>query len=89
MNGTHTWGGHGLKDPGTGKWVGYFSYMAGHCDLRTWQSQSMIVSAVADAPDGAENFTLNPETPAPPLAQSAPPTPQPLILYLQPPTHPP
>ena len=32
-NGTHTWGGHALKDPTDDKWVGYFSYMAGGCDL--------------------------------------------------------
>lgn len=48
----HTWGGHALKDPASGKWVGFFSYMAGHCGLSSWSSQSMIISAVADAPDG-------------------------------------
>eukprot|EP01047_Picozoa_sp_COSAG01_P026977 COSAG01_NODE_1760_length_9301_cov_8.687242_6_plen_326_part_00 len=52
VNGTHTWGGHALKDPATGQWVGFFSYMAGRCDLGTWGSNSMIVSAVSDQPDG-------------------------------------
>jgi hypothetical protein len=52
MNGTHTWGGHALKDKTSGKWVGFFSYMAGLCDLGTWGSNSMIVSAVSDLPDG-------------------------------------
>ena len=34
------------------QWVGFFSYMAYGCDLKTWSTQSMIVSAVADEPDG-------------------------------------
>lgn len=46
------WGGHAIQDPSTKKWVGFFSYMAEYCDLNTWQSQSMIISAVSDAPDG-------------------------------------
>ena len=52
VNGTHTWGGHALKDESSGQWVGYFSYMAGGCDLGVWGSQSMIIKATADAPDG-------------------------------------
>jgi hypothetical protein len=49
---THTWGGHALKDAASGKWVGYFSYMAAGCGLHNWQSNSMIISAVAESPDG-------------------------------------
>ena len=45
VNGTHTWGGHALKDPASGSWVGYFSYMAAGCDLATWQSNSASVYA--------------------------------------------
>ena len=41
-----------MKDNDSGKWVGFFSYMANDCDLNTWQANSMIVSAVADEPDG-------------------------------------
>lgn len=41
-----------MKDDKTGKWVGFYSYMAYECDLNTWQSNSMIVSAIADEPDG-------------------------------------
>ena len=59
-NGTHTWGGHALRDKATGKWVGFFSYMAGRCDLGTWSTNSMIISAVADEPDGPYNQQLTP-----------------------------
>lgn len=55
-----TWGGHGIKDNKTGKWVGFFSYMAAGCDLSTWQGNSMIISAVADAPDGPYSQRLTP-----------------------------
>jgi hypothetical protein len=50
----HTWGGHALKDNSRagGKWVGFFSYLAGDCGLGSWGSSSMIISATADAPDG-------------------------------------
>ena len=41
-----------MKDDKTGKWVGFYSYMAYGCDLHTWTSNSMIVSAIADEPDG-------------------------------------
>jgi hypothetical protein len=51
-NTTHHWGGHAMQDPKTKKWVGFFSYFAQYCDLNGWQSQSMIISAVSDAPDG-------------------------------------
>lgn len=51
----HTWGGHAMKDDKTGKWVGFYSYMAYGCDLHTWTSNSMIVSAIADEPDGPYN----------------------------------
>ena len=69
VNGTHTWGGHALKDPTTGKWVGFFSYMAGRCDLGTWGSNSMIVSAVSDAPDGP--FSQQPTPVTPPWTHNA------------------
>eukprot|EP00658_Telonema_sp_P-2_P052700 TRINITY_DN4095_c0_g1_i1.p1 TRINITY_DN4095_c0_g1~~TRINITY_DN4095_c0_g1_i1.p1 ORF type:complete len:311 (+),score=24.15 TRINITY_DN4095_c0_g1_i1:366-1298(+) len=58
----HTWGGHSMLDPDSGEWVGFFSYMAGGCDLGTWQSNSMIVSAVADAPDGPYDQKVQPVT---------------------------
>ena len=51
-------GGHALKDPSSGKWVGFFSYMAGRCDLGKWGVNSMIVSAVSDQPDGP--YSQNP-----------------------------
>ena len=70
VNGTHTWGGHALKDPASGSWVGYFSYMAAGCDLATWQSNSMIIKAVADAPDGQVKVITN--------AALAQPQPQPM-----------
>ena len=69
VNGTHTWGGHALKDAATGKWVGFFSYMAGRCDLGTWGSNSMIVSAVSDAPDGP--FSQQPTPVLPPWTHNA------------------
>lgn len=34
--------------------------MAGHCDLNKWQTQSMIVSAVSDSPDGPYSQDLAP-----------------------------
>ena len=59
----HTWGGHAVRDPArAGKWVGFFSYMAGGCNLNTWQSNSMIISAVADAPDGPYDQEMAPVT---------------------------
>ena len=59
----HTWGGHAVEDPERkGKWVGFFSYMAGGCGLNTWQSNSMIITAVADAPDGPYDQQMAPVT---------------------------
>jgi len=60
---THTWGGHAMKDASSGKWVGFFSYMAAGCGLSNWQSNSMIISAVADAPDGPYTKQIKPVTP--------------------------
>lgn len=40
----HTWGGHAVQDKATGKWVGFFSYMAGHCGLGNWQSALHLIS---------------------------------------------
>ena len=59
-NPTHHWGGHAIQDVKTKKWVGFFSYMAEYCDLNRWQSQSMIISAVSDAPDGPFNQERKP-----------------------------
>lgn len=56
----HTWGGHGMRDPNTGKWTGFFSYMEGPCDLGTWGSNSMIISAVSDTPDGPYDEAMKP-----------------------------
>ena len=61
-NGTHTWGGHALKEPSSGKYVGFFSYMAGRCDMRQWATNSMIVRAVSDEPDGPFSQQLAPVT---------------------------
>jgi len=58
----HTWGGHAMQDKASGKWVGFFSYMANGCDLSTWGSNSMIVRAVADAPDGPFDQQVEPVT---------------------------
>jgi hypothetical protein len=58
----HTWGGHAVQDKATKKWVGFFSYMAGHCGLGNWQSNSMIISAVADEPDGPYDQQMVPVT---------------------------
>jgi hypothetical protein len=59
---THTWGGHALQDKASGKYVGFFSYMAGHCTLSSWQGNSMIISAVSDAPDGPYDQQMKPVT---------------------------
>jgi len=59
---THHWGGHAIQDNSTKKWVGFFSYMAEYCDLSRWTSQSMIISAVSDAPDGPFNQQRTPVT---------------------------
>ena len=53
LPGKHTWGGHALHNGS--KYVGFFSYMAGGCDLNVWQSGSMIIKAVADRPEGPYN----------------------------------
>jgi hypothetical protein len=37
--------------------------MAGGCDLGVWQSNSMIISAVSDAPDGPYDQQIKPVTP--------------------------
>jgi hypothetical protein len=57
---THTWGGHAMLDNSTKKWVGFFSYLASGCGLNSWQSNSMIISAVADTPDGPYNQKMTP-----------------------------
>jgi hypothetical protein len=52
--GSHTWGGHAVKDTSTGvaQYHGYFSFMLGGCTLSSWTSNSALIHAVSDSPDG-------------------------------------
>jgi hypothetical protein len=49
---TSSWGGSAALDPADGKWHGFFSEFAGHCGVNSWLTNSMIVHAVSEQPQG-------------------------------------
>ena len=51
-NTTSSWGGTSVYDPGSRQWHGFFSEFVGSCGVKSWQSTSQIVRAVADSPLG-------------------------------------
>ena len=53
-------GGHAIRDKPSNQWVGFFSYIAGHCGLSRWRTSSMIIRAVAESPDGPYNKQMAP-----------------------------
>ena len=69
--------GHCAKDPETGLYHGYFSFLLGHCPLAKWKTNSAIVHAVAGSPEGPykpQGRSLYPPVPGvmiPPWAHSA------------------
>lgn len=51
-NTTSSWGGTSVYDPASKRWHGFFSEFVGSCGVRSWQTNSQIVRAVADSPFG-------------------------------------
>jgi len=47
-----SWGGDVGLDERTGRWTMFAAEMVGGCGINSWQSNSQIVRAVADEPDG-------------------------------------
>ena len=52
-----SWGGNVARDPATGLYHLYAAAMTKHCNLGAWTSNSEVIHAVADAPEGP--FSLN------------------------------
>lgn len=63
LPGYHSWGGHCVRGA-NGTYHGYFSFMLGGCTLASWKTNSAILHATAESPEG-------PYTPAGPSVYSA------------------